>query len=231
MRTPAQQAAASANGTRSSIDALSLYLLAKVTVFKDESHKGFQELVRQHTLRIAPRDAVEETCSAIQSFPDDLGCLAHACGVPAGKNPRIQALRQTGKKRFDQTTPVGHTSSGPPAGPDGGPHCAPEPLSMRLRPHIPVLRTSAREPQKPPPPPSHGNPRKTHGNPRKTQENPRKTHRNPGKTRQLGGTAASSGRCVPANTPGRNGGVRCIRTHRPPQPRVPRALPEWRWLE
>jgi len=80
------------------MDALSLHLLAKATVLNNESHNGLPELVRQHTPCIAPRDAVEETCSAIQSSPDDLECLAHACGVLAGKNPRIQALRSQAKK-------------------------------------------------------------------------------------------------------------------------------------
>jgi hypothetical protein len=174
MRTPAQQAAARANGARSSMNALSLHLLAEATVVKNESYKGSQELVRQYMLCVAPRAAVEETCSAIQSSPDGLECLAHACGVLAGKNPRLQAVRQPGEKKHVNSNPRRHASLQPPAGPDGGARYAPDPLSMRLRPHIPVLRTSAREPQKPPPPPSQGNPRKTHGNPRKTQENPRK---------------------------------------------------------
>ena len=157
------------------MDAHSLNLLTKTTVLKNESRKGFHELVRQHMLRIAPRDAVEQTaveeiCSATwrlhrlraierkaidlelatQSSPDDLECLVHACGNLAGKNShfhvllqryetrlqniirrslaRIRALRQAGeKKEFDQTGPVGHSSDGPPAGPAGGPQCAPEP--------------------------------------------------------------------------------------------------------
>jgi hypothetical protein len=96
------------------MDARSLHLLAKTTVLKSESLKGFQELVRQHLLRIAPRDAVEQTaveeiCSATwrlhrlraierktidlelatQSSPDDLECLARACGALAGKNPHL----------------------------------------------------------------------------------------------------------------------------------------------
>ena len=106
----------------------------------------------------------------------------------------------TQKKRFDQITPFGYTSQEAPAGPDGGAHYAPEPLSMRLRPYNPVLRTSPREPQKTPPPPPHGNPRKTHGNPRKTQENPRTTHRNPSPPHPRA-TAASGGSCVPGDTP------------------------------
>ena len=122
MRTPAQQAASRANGARSrgpktpegklrSTAKPFLHdLLAKATVLKNESREGFQELVRQHMLRIAPRDAVEqaaveEICSATwrlyrlraierkaidlelaaQSSPDDLECLLHACGALAGK--------------------------------------------------------------------------------------------------------------------------------------------------
>ena len=223
MRTPAQQAASSANGARSrspktgdgkrrsSMNARSLNLLAKITVVKNEPRQGFQELVRQHMLCIAPRnsvqqDAAEEICSAIepktidlelatQSSPDDLECLTHACGALAGKNPRpkkilrrslarIQALRQPGEKKFEQTTPVGHPSGGPPSGPTGGAQCAPKPLSMRLRTHIPVPRTSACEPQKPPPPPSHRNPRKTQEKPTETQEKPTEAHGNPRKTRR-----------------------------------------------
>jgi hypothetical protein len=98
--------------------ARSLSLLAKTTVVKKESLKGFQELVRQHMLCIAPReaveqDAVEEICSATwrlyrlraierkaidlelatQSSPDDLECLTHACGALAGKNSHILLQR------------------------------------------------------------------------------------------------------------------------------------------
>ena len=186
MRTPAQQAASRANGARSrgpksqdanprtSMDARSLHLLTKTTVLKNESRKGFHELVRQHMLHFAPRDpveqaAVEEICSATwrlhrlrsierkaidlelanQSSPDGLECLLHACGALAGKNPhlhlllqryetrlqniirrslaRIRALRQTGEKRFDETTSAEHTSGEGPSGPAGGTHCAPEP--------------------------------------------------------------------------------------------------------
>ena len=127
MRTPAQQAASRANGARSrgpktgaaeeprtSMEAHSLHLLARTTVLKNESLKGFRELVRQHMLRIAPRDAVEQTaveeiCSATwrlhrlraierktidlelatQSSTDNLECLARACGALAGKNPHV----------------------------------------------------------------------------------------------------------------------------------------------
>jgi len=134
--------------------ARSLNLLAKMTVVKNASSQGFQELVRQHMLRFAPRDAVEqdaveETRSTTHASPDDLACLAHVCGALAGQDPlfhhflqrretrlrdiirdsltRIQALRQTGEKRFDETTPAGHTSGEAPYGPAGGAHCAPEP--------------------------------------------------------------------------------------------------------
>jgi hypothetical protein len=55
---------------------------------------------------------------------------------------------------------------------------------MRLRPHIPVPRTSARELQKLPPPPSHGNPRKTQEKPTETQEKPAETHGKPAATRR-----------------------------------------------
>ena len=131
MRTPAQQAASRANGARArgpkpvdgkprtSMDARSLHLLAKTTVLKDESLKGFRELVRQHMQRIAPRDAVEQTaveeiCSATwrlhrlraierktidlelatQSSPDKLERLVRACGALAGKNSHLLFQRQ-----------------------------------------------------------------------------------------------------------------------------------------
>jgi len=81
MRSPAQQAAARANGARSrgpkteqgrrrcSMNATSLNLLAKATALKDESNESFQENARLHIQHIAPRDAVEqaaagEICSA-----------------------------------------------------------------------------------------------------------------------------------------------------------------------
>ncbi|MCX6633900.1 MAG: hypothetical protein NT090_02205, partial [Acidobacteria bacterium] len=130
MRTPAQQAASRANGTRSrgpkteegkrrsAVKPYSQDNLAKTTVLKTESRKGFQELVRQHMLCIAPRnyveqDAVEEICSATwrlyrlraierkaidleiatQSSPDDLECLLRACGALAGRNPHVLLQR------------------------------------------------------------------------------------------------------------------------------------------
>jgi hypothetical protein len=158
MRTPAQPTASrgpktGAGEPRSSMHARSLNLLAKVTVVKKESLKGFQELVRQHVLCIAPhnhveQDTVEEICSAVwrlyrlraierraidleldtQSSPGDLECPAHPRGdVTRPSLARIQALRQTGEKRFDETTPAGHTSAEGPSGPAGGMHCAPEP--------------------------------------------------------------------------------------------------------
>ena len=81
MRTPAQQAAARANGARSrgpkteqgrrrcSMNATSLNLLASATALKDESRKSFQNVVRVHTQCLAPRNpaeqaAVEQICSA-----------------------------------------------------------------------------------------------------------------------------------------------------------------------
>ena len=103
MRTNAQHAASRANGARSrgpttghgkhraSINERSLRLLAKITVVKNESRQGFQELVRQHMLCIAPldaveQDAVEEIRSTTHASPDDLECLLHACRALAGRN-------------------------------------------------------------------------------------------------------------------------------------------------
>jgi len=187
MPTLAQQAASRANGVRThgantnegrhrcSMNATTLNLLTAATFLKKESRESYQELVRQHTQRIAPRDAaeqaaVEEICSAAwrlrrlrsierkttllelaaQSSPDDLECLHYALRALAGKDPlfhsflqrrethfqdiirrslaRIQELRQTGEeKKFDQTTPVEHSSGEASAGPAGETHCAPEP--------------------------------------------------------------------------------------------------------
>jgi len=81
MRTPAQQAAARANGARSrgaispegkrrsSRNALRHGLLAKTTVLENESRAGFEDMLRQYFQRFAPRDtveqgAIEEMCSA-----------------------------------------------------------------------------------------------------------------------------------------------------------------------
>jgi len=137
MRTPAQQTASRANGARSGgpktpdgklRSAAKPFLhdqLAKATVVKKESREGFQELVRQYMLRIAPRDpveqdAVEEICSATwrlyrlraierkaidlelaaQSSPNDLECLLHACGALAGKNPHFHLLIQRHETRL-----------------------------------------------------------------------------------------------------------------------------------
>jgi len=137
MRTPAQQAAARANGARSrgpksqapdsrtAMNALSLDLLTKTTVLKSESRRGFHELVRQHMLHFAPRDAVEqaaveEICSATwrlhrlrsierkaidlelasQSSQDNLECLVHACGNLAGKDSHFHVLLQRYETRL-----------------------------------------------------------------------------------------------------------------------------------
>ena len=205
--------------------ARSLNLLARITVVKKESRKGFQELVRQHMLSIVPRnvveqDAVEEICSATwrlyrlraierkaidlelaaQSSPDDLECMVHACGVVAGKNShllfqghetrlqniirnslaRIETLRRIApQENFQLIPPADHASGQPPAGPAGGTICAPEPLSMRLRPHIPVARTPACGLPKPPFPPLHGEPSKNPGIPAETQERPTETQEEP----------------------------------------------------
>jgi hypothetical protein len=137
MRTPAQQAAARANGARSrgpktpegkrrcSMNAISLNLLANATVLKKESRESFQELLRLHTLCIAPRDAVEqsaveEICSATwrlhrlraiehktvilelaaQPSADDLECLFYACGALAGKDPLFHSFLQRYETRL-----------------------------------------------------------------------------------------------------------------------------------
>ncbi len=79
--TPAQQAAARANGARSrgpatpegklrsSENSLRHGLLARTAVLANESHDGFEEMLQGHIRRIGPRDsveheAIEEMCSA-----------------------------------------------------------------------------------------------------------------------------------------------------------------------
>jgi hypothetical protein len=116
------------------MNARSLNLLAKITVVKNESRQGFQELVRQHVLCVAPRDAVEqdaveEICSATwrlyclraierkaidlelatQSSPDDLDCLLHACGALAGRNPhtRLQNIIRCSLARIEALRRIG----------------------------------------------------------------------------------------------------------------------------
>jgi len=183
MRHPARQAASRANGARSSMDALSLHLLAKATVLKDKSYKGFQELVRHYILRIAPPAAVEETCSAIQSSPDDLDCL-----VPAGKNPRLHALRQTCEKKGSRKSP---------------PRKAPRGSRPLGRPAGRTVRRSLY-------PCASGHTSRSRGlqpvNPHNLRL--RRPRTNPGKPRHHRGTAASSGSCLPGNTLGRSGGAR-----------------------
>jgi hypothetical protein len=155
------------------------HLLAKATALKNESRTGFQELVRQYTRRIAPRHAVEQAALGETRSTTRRLHRPRAIG-PRTIDPecRIQALRRSGEKEFAQTAPVGHTSGEPPAGPVGRAHRAPEPLSMRLRPHTPVPRTSARELKN-----LHlRHPKK---NPRKTQEKPKKTQEKPTETRGI----------------------------------------------
>jgi len=154
---------------------------------------------RLYRLRAIERKAIDLELAA-QSSPDDLECLVHACDVVAGKNShllfqghetrlqniirrslaRIEALRRIApQEKFEPITSAGHASGHPPAGPAGRTHCAPEPLSMRLRPHIPVPRTPARGLPKPPSPPLHGEPGKNPGKPAETQEKPRETQEEP----------------------------------------------------
>ena len=89
---------------------------------------------------------------AIERKTIDLECLTHACGALAGA-PSLASrpCASPAKQKRVKTNPARHASAQPLSGPSGGAHCAPEPLSMRLRTHIPVPRTSARRPQKPPP--------------------------------------------------------------------------------
>ncbi len=126
MTTPAQQAASRSNGarsrgpktaagkSRSSRNALRHGLLAKTTVLENESREGFEELLRQHIRRIAPRDAVEhsaleEMCSAAwrirrlwsmerkaldleiaaQSSPDELERIVNAFDSLARNRPHF----------------------------------------------------------------------------------------------------------------------------------------------
>ena len=142
------------------------------------------------------RTLAQQTASRANGARSTIERLAHACGALAGNNPsprnilrrslaRIETLRRIeAQKKFDQIAPFGTTSHEPPAGPAGGPHYAPEPYSMRLRPYNPVLRISARGPQKPSPPPSHGNPRKTQEKPTETQEKPTETQEKPTETQK-----------------------------------------------
>jgi hypothetical protein len=188
MQTPAQQAAAGPNGARSSMDALSLRLLSKATVLKNESHNGLQELVRQHTLCIASRDPVEEICSAIQSSPDGPECLAHPCGVLAGKNPRLQALRQPGEKNMSKRTQRGTPRLSRPLG------------------RMAAARTVRRSLY----PCASGHTSRSRGlqpvNPHNLRL--RRPRTNPGKSRHHRATAASTGSCLPGNALGRSGGAR-----------------------
>ena len=168
--------------------------LAKTTVVKNESRQGFQELVRQHTLRIAPRDAVEKTCSATQSFPDGLECLAHARGVPAGKNPRIRALRQPGEKNMSIRTQRG---TPPLSRPLGRPAARTARRSLYPCASGHTSRSRGLQPVNP------KNCCRRH--PTKTQEKPA-THAEP--PLPAAGVFLVIGR-------GRNGGARWVRIHRP----------------
>ena len=219
MRTPAQQTASRANGARSrgpktqegklrSTTKPFLHdQLAKATVVKKESREGFQELVRQFMLRIAPRDpveqaAVEEICSATwrlyrlraierkainlelaaQSSPDDLECLLHACGALAGTESRLPSPPPA-----SGNPPPDHHPARP------RPHRGPASpwTTKQIRENRPrrtalgpgVIRSEAlihAPPATHPRPPgcSLRHPRK---NPGRTQEEPKK---NPGRTRQ-----------------------------------------------
>jgi len=221
---------------RSATKPFSQDLLAKATVLKKESRQCFQELVRRHMLCIAPRnsveeDAVEEICSATwrlyrlraierkaidlelatQSSPDDLECLAHACGALPGKNPRpqniirrslarIQALRQPGEKNLTKRTQRGTPRLSRPLG----------------RPAGRTVRRSLY-------PCASGHTSRSHGlqpvnsknlRLRHPTEKPRRTHRKPARTHPQ-----------PTRTHGKPAaGVPCPFTPRPPHRPAPRML-------
>jgi len=162
MRHPARQAASRANGARSSMDALSLHLLAKTTV--------------DDTLCIASRDPVEATCSAIQSSPDDLDCL-----VPAGKNPRLHALRQTCEKKGSRKPPPRKVPRGSrPLG-----RMAARTVRRSLYPCASGHTSRSRGLQ----PANRKNlrlrhPKKTQEKPKETQEKPKKTQEKPTETQE-----------------------------------------------
>ena len=157
------------------MSARSLNLPARITVVLTESLIGFQELGRQHMLCIAPHSAIErnaiDLALATRASSDELGSTAQASGALAANNPRpknilrralarIEALRRIGpQKDFAQTAPVEPLS--------GTLSSAPEPYSMRLRPHIRVPPTSPggipirtqEEPEKNPPEPTENPPK------------------------------------------------------------------------
>ena len=196
MPTPAQQAAARTNGARRSMDALSFHPLAKTTVLKNESHKGFQELVCHHTLRIAPRRRRGNLLSH-PVFAGGLECLVRACDVLAGKNPRLQAPRPPGERNSRKLPPRNTPRVSRPVR---------RPAGRTVRRSLYPCASGHSSP-------SHGrrpvNPKNpASATPRKPKRNPRRTHGNPRTSRHPRRPAASSGSCVPANTPGRSGGVR-----------------------
>ena len=131
MKSLAQQAASRANGflsrgpktkegkRRSSMNPLSHGLLAKAAALKAESRKDFQELVRQYTQCIAPRDPVEQATVeeisaaawrlhrlwaterdaidlelAAQSSSGDLGRLLRCYGSLVRKHPHFRLLQR-----------------------------------------------------------------------------------------------------------------------------------------
>ena len=137
MPTPDQQLAVGTWAVRShganttkvrrscSKNAISQNMLSAATSLNKESRESFQELLRQHTLRIAPRDAVEQAavkriCSAAwrlhrlrsierktillelaaRSSPDELECLHYAFRAWAGKDPLFQDVLQRRKTQF-----------------------------------------------------------------------------------------------------------------------------------
>jgi hypothetical protein len=88
--------------------------LARITVVKNESGQGFQELVRQHMPCIAPRDAIERKTIdlelAARSSPDDLECLVQARGALAGapspaSGPSARSAKKDSPKPPPRDTP------------------------------------------------------------------------------------------------------------------------------
>jgi hypothetical protein len=165
------------------MNALSLHLLAEATVVKNESYKGSQELVRQYMLCVAPRAAVEETCSAIQSSPDGLECLASsAWPMPAAfwpaKIPASRPCASQAKKNMSIRTQEGTPPFSRPLG-----RMAAHAMRRTLYPCASghTSRSCGLQPANPKnlrlrhPKETQEKPTETQGKPKKTQEKPTET--------------------------------------------------------
>jgi hypothetical protein len=129
-------------------------------------------------IRVHPWQGVSGPCLRRPGRQQSPGVAELAC--KASLDAPSSSPEDRRRKKFLEIAPAGHPSGEARYGSTVVVYGAPEPLSIGLRAHIPVLRAS---PGEPPQTSAFATPRKPRKNPRKPGNNPTNTHRNPGNNR------------------------------------------------